>query len=390
MGLLAWGVFYIIALAPSPGAGSDFAVFYAASRATVTGANPYDWPTQWHWEDQVLNHGSTRLPTHFDFAPYANLPPFAAIIAPLSTTLPPRPAYAFWTVLGLLATVQAGIALSRWAGYAHPRVLGLLLAAAPSATFDLFLGQDSWLLLFALANAISLAGRSPVAAGMLLVLIGYPKPHLLIPIAAVFFLAYPRQRREVGLGLGLGTALWLMVTTILTGPQAPGEWWRSLALYRTGLPGTPDIASLAGLYSRWAPTGLVTVLDALLMISGAVLLLVFRPRSVEGQAGSRRFLALGVATTLTVLPFVHTHDMILLAIPLLLLIRPDGYGLNRPVILLAVAVTFLAPLATWTDYHRPFVDTLSAACTMVACLVVYKRGAAVDEQQPMITAHATA
>jgi hypothetical protein len=113
-----------------------------------------------------------------------------------------------------------------------------------------------------------------------------------------------------------------------------------------------------------------------------LLVLAYRPRFGEGEAGSRRCLAIGVAATLAVLPYSHTHDDVLLAIPLLLLAGHDWRGLGRPIILLAVMVTLLVPLVIWTDYHRPVVSALPALCTLAACLVVYRRGDMISRATP--------
>lgn len=341
--LVVWAPVYLVALARQPAAGTDFAAFYAASRAVAAGDNPYDWPTQWRWEDQALNHGASRLPLPYSFAPYGNPPPFAQLLVPLSALLPPRPAYAVWVALSLAATLAAGYTLTRWAGYRRPLGLAVLLAAAPCATFGYFLGQSSWLALLGLATALGLAATQPVAAGALLVLLAYVKPHLGLPLALIALLACASPRRFT-LGLALGATLWLTATLLLAGSSALGAWLHALTLFRSSIAAQPDIASLPGLYTFWAPPALTTALDALLLLGGSLLLLARRPRATQGAAGRRRFLGLGVAAVLAVLPYAHTHDDVLLAVPLLLLVRPDWSGLRRPSVVLAVVATLLTPL----------------------------------------------
>jgi hypothetical protein len=172
--------------------------------------------------------------------------------------------------------------------------------------------------------------------------------------------------------MALGVAIWLALAVLLAGAPALHSWIDVLTLYRQSISAQPDIASLAGLYTAWAPAGAVALLDAALVACGGLLVLAYRPGRDEGEWGSRRCLALGVATTLAVLPYAHTHDDVLLAIPLLLLMQRDWQGLSRPIILLAVAVTLLAPLGIWTDYHRPVVSALPAICTMAACVSVFR------------------
>ena len=76
----------------------------------------------------------------FTFAPYGNPPPFASLLAPLAVALPPRTAYAVWTLLGLAATVAAAATLSRWTGHRHGSRAGRWAVADRGVT-DLLSGR---------------------------------------------------------------------------------------------------------------------------------------------------------------------------------------------------------------------------------------------------------
>lgn len=366
--LLVWGGFYGIALAGNSGAGSDFAAFYAAARATAAGADPYNWPTLWHWENALLNNGPHHWALHFNFAPYGNPPPFASLLAPVTLLFSPRFAYVLWAIGSQILTITAGSILARWAGHRHYLLVGFLISLAPCATFGLFLGQDSWLSLIAMVAAVSLVMERPFSAGVVLILLGFAKPHLLIPLTVVIVLAYPHQRRSFSQGLGAGTVIWLAITVILTGGNAIPHWFNSLLLFRQSIAAQPDIASLAGFYTAWAPDHIVTLLDGLLALSAAALLLWTRPRRHSSMANTHLFLALGVTTVLIALPYTHTHDDVLLAVPLLILAGPGWHGLANPLVLLAAVATLLVPLGIFTDYHRPVISMLPALCTLLACL----------------------
>src|SRR5581483_8773382 len=135
--------------------GRDFAAFYAAAVAWLHGYNPYDWAQLGQVEAHLRAVGDAHAAMTFNSFAYPPL--FAWAMSPF-TVLPPRPAYGLWLAL-MIAALLAGLLLAgRAHGLRRPAWL-LLFAVSPASIIALFLGQQTPLLLLALAAALAALRR---------------------------------------------------------------------------------------------------------------------------------------------------------------------------------------------------------------------------------------
>ncbi len=194
-------------LSPSPY--SDFATFYAASRAVVNADNPYSRPAlvqaiQPEWNGWVGQY----------FYP----PPFAAIVVRPLLHVPFGTARKVWVLVEAVAFVAAGIV---WAtlGTAHRlhwMTAALVLLPFAPLHHDLKLGSVSGilLLLFALFLRARAGGQIDRAALALAAAIGLK----LVPAVVVAYLALHGERRLAGRTL-LAAALLVVLGLPWTGWQ---------------------------------------------------------------------------------------------------------------------------------------------------------------------------
>lgn len=365
--VLAYALYYLVSYVPARGNGSDFQVFYAGAVADKQGINPFDWPAQWRVEQGVYN-GGIGHGKPFAFAPYADPPPFALVLRPLTALAEPD-AYRLWAALLLLSgAIGAYLCLADWPD--RPRLTAAALTAiCPAALFDLRLGQNSTFLLLSLGAAIWCSARGrPLAAGLCLGT-GLLKPHLILPLALVVILAAPRgTRARMAAGLVIAAAVGGLVGLVFDGGLAAyGHWLSSVRGFGDTIRHQPDLASIPGLYLGSAGSTISGILNAVCLLIAAALIALLAARAWGGEVAARRdLLGAGIALALAFSPYVHTSDQLLLAPALLALIGPRGEGLRDQVVVLAAAAVVLAPMVVMRDYHTTGINALPAICVALA------------------------
>jgi hypothetical protein len=299
------------------------------------------------------------------FNPYANPPLFAWAMAAF-TVVPERPAYVIW-LAAMVAAMLASVALLASCDRMGRRGWALLVfAITPAPVIGYFLGQQTPLLLVALAAALAaLRHKRPALAGVVLT-VGWIKPHLIFPIALVLvaMLGWPQARRLLAgflcAGALVGLASWLV-----TGEELLIAWVRDLSLYGHTLDTVqPDLSSLAGVYLSVAGRPWSTYIGA--AIVGAWLLfaalLVCKARR-EGLAPSDdawfRLLALALASWLLATPYAHPADLVLLAPALPVLLGRHLGGLADAWVRLALGMLLVAPEVDLLGFRPNFVLSYS-------------------------------
>jgi hypothetical protein len=364
--ILGWALLYLFVYVPARGNGSDFQMFYAAAYADVHGIDLYNWPALWRVE-QLLYNGGVGHGTPFAFSAFVYPPPVALLLRPF-TALPESAAYAVWAAF-VLASTAAGayLGLATWP---RARRLGatLLVTLSPAALLNVRLGQSGSLVLLSIGAALWLLhARRPWLAGAALTL-GLAKPHLGLPIALIVICAAPRgTRRETSLGFAVGVAGWVALTAVLDGGGVFAHWWSSLHNYSGGMRLQPDVASVPGIYYAGAPEKLTGPLNALCLLTAALVLAALARRAWHGSEHERAVLfGAGIATYFALSPYVHSGDQVALTLPLLALIRPDGAGLRHNAVLLAATAAILAPMVVFRDYHTSLINALPPLCLCLA------------------------
>ncbi len=301
--------------------GGDFVTFHAASELLREQgpAALFDLSALHAVEERVIGAELEAFAWHYP-------PPAMLAVWPLAL-LP------FLGALGLWSAASLGVFIATLRSIdPDPAVLWLGLAF-PGLFQNLMHGQNGCFSLGLLSAALML-GRRPWLAGALLGCLVY-KPHLL-PLAAVALLAGREGRALAGMALSVVT---LCVASLVFGVEAWSAFfdnvpfaWRALAEGGLDLAKVPTTAGAALLLG--APPALAQGLQ------GAVSLV-----AVAGVAWAfhRRLpLRVGALATgaLLATPFAFEYDLVILALPLLLIGRQRE---PRDAPLLVVA--WLAPLA---------------------------------------------
>ena len=365
--ICGWALLYVLTYLPAAGNGSDFQVFYAAAHAGARGIDPYNWPQFWGVERDLYN--SSGSASGFQFAPYGNPPGLALLLRPL-TALGEPAAYRIWVVLILLAGFAGTyLGLADWPR--RPRVAAAaLVAISPAMLFDLRLGQNGSFVLLSLGLGLALrAAKMPWLAGAALS-IGLLKPHLMLPLIALIALAESGvdRRRLLG-GFAVAAAALIGLALLADGGiEAFSRWRSSLGGFAASIRYQPDIASIPGLYYPSAPEALIGPLNVLCLCVAALLIAALAWH-YRRSSRPERLIGAGIAVYFALSPYVHTGDQVLLALPILWLIGPQGLGLRDTAVLLACCAAILAPMVVIRDYHTVGINALPPLCLALAYLV---------------------
>jgi hypothetical protein len=268
------------------------------------------------------------------------------------TVVPERPAYVIWLAAMVVAVLGSVALLASCNGMGRRGWALLVFVVTPAPVIGYFLGQQTPLLLVALAAALAaLRHKRPALAGVVLTA-GWIKPHLMFPIALVLgaMLGWPQARRLLA-GLLCASAVCGLASWLATGEALLIAWVRDLRLYGHTLDTVqPDLSSLAGVYVTVVGRPWFAYIGA--AIVGAWLLfaaLLVRKARREGLAGCDdawlRLLALALASWLLATPYAHPADLVLLAPVLPVLLGPHLGGLADPRVRLALGMLLVAPEA---------------------------------------------
>jgi len=297
-------------------------------------------------------------------------PPYVALLCAPFGALPYPVAAAIWTALNLGLLALSARMLSRIDPRLAPlgTTFGMVLAASCQPVLELVgAGQDTAMVLAALAAAAALlrTGRGTAAGAALAV--GIVKPHLMVLVPIVLALA--SAWRAVASFLA-ASAVVGMATTLTFGW---GVWWSwrdalvsPLYLTEVGQGQAWKNVSVNGLtHSLLAPlsTGVATAVWLVI----AVVVLGVTARAVHWRATPAWLLLLLVVPLTTVLtsPHVMVYDLVIVLPGALLVIR-SGDGGDRVVAALAYVLLFVAPLLHLVAQGVPAIAALGAPWVCLA------------------------
>jgi hypothetical protein len=361
-------------------AGVDFYDYYFAARAWRAGASPYD---------SAANQGlarDARVPS-IAGSDYLYPPWFAVALGPL-TVLPPRAAFALWTLASLLAL---GLALHHLRARRLPWMTAAVLLMPPTL-FSLAVGQVNHLLLALLACAWAFRARKPGLAGALIGVAGAIK---LAPLLVL--LACPRRHR---MAAARGAAGAFAVALIGGEVLAPGELrrWAFEALPRATVfsadrahpvnQGVQALLARTFVSNAWTsplvvlPTHVVGVVAALVAVL-VVALVGFRALSLVARGRGETWRAWASLVTVSVLasPLAWEGTFALLAMPILLAARRVDARLLGGSVALFVLQRALdgfahAPGAFPLLQRIPIVTSLGlvSGCVLLAAIMARSKG----------------
>jgi hypothetical protein len=315
--------------------GADAKEYFAAASLDARGGNPNNAPELIQEGERLYNRpaGLRRgEPGAYYMAPYGSPPLFTRLSRPflvLGATgyyLALLAAITAACLVGLEALLSAiGWERDRWL----PRLF--LLLSAPFAE-DAFVGNVSAALFLSWAMAFLMVRRGrPLVAGLVLsvclvkVPVGAPAAAALIafPPSRSDANRAPQTRLQLGAGLAMGTAAWVILNVAVTGWDATASWWSSLIGYGQALSagaGTAyNLSEQAGLPSFLLGHVPATIAVAIAAVPVAGVLAIVFNRSWRSQAtappGALTAVALSGALLLS--PYLHLNDLMLEALPLL-------------------------------------------------------------------------
>jgi len=345
----------------------DFIAFLTAGRLAQSGA----WANLYNLETQKALQEA--LPQYRIFLPYYH-PPFEALLFWPLAYLSDFQAYLAWFAGNLAMAAAALYVLIRAAGPPALRHAGTLALGALSffpLAVALAQGQDSILLLLLLTLAhYNLQRGCDGRAGILYALALF-KPHIIAP----FILALIAGRRGRTLLYFAVTALGLLLLSLaLVGSHGAAAY---LAILKAvsgaeGLYGSfPHLMpNLRGLWLRGLGPG--TWPQVLFLATSGVLLLavwrVWRTPSPAPRAFDLRYALTTVAAVLGSF-HLHAHDLVLLTLPLLLVVRlglAEGGSARLGVWNLWVATGLVVLLAPFSFIVRLDISVLLLAMLAVA------------------------
>lgn len=311
---------------PHPyGIGSDFRVFYGASKALAAGRDPYSASVLLHFLQQA-DHYPYQQPV---LNLFAYLPVTAVLLEPL-TVLPFWAAYVVLTVVGAGAAAAVTILMLRDLGWNHDRLAagGALISWISFQGF--FFGQVDAVLLAALGGSMLLAWHHrPLAAGLVLGLL-WIKPDLLWPAPIFLALAlWPERRRVARFAVGFCA---VSAGALLASPGLLPSWWHALVRFSAGVGTTqPGLSGVPGLQQAapagWGLTGHLLTPGTLAVIAAALLgMAVFAKwlKTADAWSGVTEVgriswaVSVPVGIWLAATPYAHANDDLLL-LPLLML-----------------------------------------------------------------------
>jgi hypothetical protein len=258
----------------------------------------------------------------------------------------------------------------------------------------LFAGNPSTLLLLAWAGAFLAAtrGRGLLAGALLATALITPPVGL--PVAAALVLAMPGLRARLLQGFAIGTAIFL-AANLAADFHATGTWAASLFPFAQSLdPHSAQMVQLcclAGLSAPFLGLGLFAAAGIGAVLVAAPIAWLYTRGDLTAMSADRplMLLALLMAAGLALTPYIHLNDLVLEALPLLVLAsRPLGilgrgtlvlWGLSLP-INLALAVALFTITG---DVNKPWsYGVVLTGGTLLAITVAANRERARDPAAP--------
>lgn len=326
-GVLSLSLVYVLSwidviTAPTQRTASDFMAFYAAGRSMIEHgpSAAYELPYLKANEEEVLGFQVREQ----DVNPFVH-PPFILPLLGLAARFDYVPAFYVWIfmMLGLCALgAYVAVGLIEAASGMDKLAVGLGVVLFFPLYISLLNGQDSAVLLLgALLWYYGLARSSHKLAGLGLALATI-RPQIALVLAIPFF--FNAAHRKVWWWFCAGSGILVLASFALLGWDGVQSFLRILSVsaggegYRIN---EAAMVNLIGLIKRSMPgldAEVVRTIGWLSLLVGSIgLCIVWRKFSLDREM----LLSLAVIVALFISPHLHYHDLSLLLIPILVLIR---------------------------------------------------------------------
>jgi hypothetical protein len=325
-------------------------MYLAAAQVMKEGGDPYDHRLLYRTEKAMLARQGLRITNNSAIVRVGNPPLFYWLLEPFSG-LPFQPVALGMIIFLYLASLGGFLGCLyylRWKRFVLPSIIFLMM---PQVVLGAFYGNNLGLIFAAVGAALALIRRYPFVAGLALTL-AWIKPPVALPIVMLIVTFHSPARGRVGAGFGVGTLGALGLTVVALGWHLLRFWSVGLVGYSKDMRFSPDIASLAGLYVRWAPYHLRLAAGAVLLVMALVLTALTWRRLRHKSAASPLAVGWLWILWLLVTPYAHFSDEMLLTVPLLALLGPAGRALPHriPTAALYLAAVSLV-LFSWDPMH---------------------------------------
>ncbi len=377
------------ALPHETGLGSDFSAFYAAGLTVRAGHNPYNWTQLGQTEAHVGTVVDPQLPMIFNS--YANPPLFAKVMA--AYTIIPQPvAYAWWLAAMAAMLVGSLVIIAGLYSMRGPRSVAFLLlfAVTPIPIVCYYFGQQTPILLLALAGSLALLRRSRPGWAGIIVSVAWIKPHLLFPVIVVLIgiLGWSAARRFIAGLIGSSVVLGLL-SWWTTGSYLLWAWVQTLLVYAHRMDnGQPLLSSLAGVYLSVVKRPWSIVLNDVCMIGwiGLMAVVLWRARRTGvtvNNDGGLRVIAIALVSWLLLTPYVHPADLVLLGMALPAVLGPQLEGLSAPLVRLTIGALLTAPTLDLLGFSPNYLFTYSVSVPLflLAALLTHKPRSRDDDKR---------
>jgi hypothetical protein len=212
--------------------------------------------------------------------------------------------------------------------------------ASPAMALVLVSGNPSTLLLAGWGGALLAAVKNRALLAGALLAVGWVKPPVGIPVGIALAISGPGSKRRLAAGFGLGTAAFGGANLVIAGTANSLHWLGSLFEFsatlnprQTAVIGQCCLTGFPALLSDRVPMPAAISLAA---AAAAGLLWVASRRGLLGAARPDPLLplALVMALALVVTPYVHLNDLVLEALPVLVIASQSLTLVSRPALAL--------------------------------------------------------
>jgi Glycosyltransferase family 87 len=387
--LVVSGIITVWLLSPAlwHNVGTDARAFYAAARVAQGGGDVYDQAligideAKLNRELGVTGPGRPSVSVNEYHYPPVMTVVFRAM-APLGYSWFLAALDAVLLLAGL-AGFEMVLASLSWRGRWWPRAWFLV-------TFPmfevLFLGNPSSLLLLAWGGALLASRRGrPALAGALLA-IGLLKIPVGVPVAVALIVAAPASRVRLAAGAALGAALFALgnlavdANGLLAWVRYFGPMASSINVHQRAVVPQCCLAGVPGVFLGLGPVAATAIA---IVLVGAPLAWLLRSGALGRvyREAPAMALALVMAAALAVAPYLHSNDLVLEALPLLVLVALPLTRPNRLVLLLwalSVPVNLALALLLGALMINPVLQPFSfgvalSAATFVALVIATAR-----------------
>lgn len=311
---------------PLAGVGPDFAMFYSAAHVLASGANPYDSTHLAIVDASITRHANLPAFPLAALVRVGNPPLFFWLMRPLAS-LPYRAALLIWIALLVIALAAGSLAALRAFRWTHPAVI-VPVFLFPSVDNALRTANVVPFVFAGIGIALLLTRHFPLAAGAVLSL-AWLKPQVGLPFAALIVLFQSPAPARVLAGFALATLGGTALTILTTGAASLAWWVHSFTGYSNSIAVQGDIASLTGIYYRWASPDLRLSLQVVTVAVAVAATGFWWWRNREGDVSPISVAWLWFLWFLAT-PYDLFDDQMLLTVPVLALLGRNGSRIRSP------------------------------------------------------------